>query len=95
MLVKAFFRWSETAKAADRAKAANALGRAYLQSPLSDEDRRSTCVAMTYLLDDPSPKVRLAVAETLGYVVKNNIEDYSAGVPNDLDKIVGAYKRGE
>jgi type I restriction enzyme M protein len=35
------------------------------------------------------------VAETLGYVVKNNIEDYSAGVPNDLDNIVGAYKRGE
>ncbi|WP_122446795.1 HsdM family class I SAM-dependent methyltransferase [Pseudomonas viridiflava] len=39
--------------------------------------------------------VFMAVAETLGYVVKNNIEDYSAGVPNDLDKIVGAYKRGE
>ena len=37
----------------------------------------------------------MAVADTLGYVVKNNIEDYSAGVSNDLDKIVGAYKRGE
>ncbi|THF54108.1 DUF2336 domain-containing protein [Allorhizobium terrae] len=67
MLVKAFFRWSETAKAGDRAKAANALGRAYLQSSLSDDDRRSTYVAMTYLLDDPSPKVRLALAETLAY----------------------------
>lgn len=67
MLVKAFFRWSETAKAGDRAKAANALGRAYLQSALSDDDRRSTYVAMTYLLDDPSPKVRLALAETLAY----------------------------
>lgn len=65
MLVKAFFRWSETAKVGDRAKAANALGRAYLQSPLSDDDRRSTYVAMTYLLDDPSPKVRLALAEAL------------------------------
>lgn len=67
MLVKAFFRWSETAKAGDRAKAANALGRAYLQSALSDDDRRSTYVAMTYLLDDPSPKVRLALADALAH----------------------------
>jgi uncharacterized protein (DUF2336 family) len=67
VLVKAFFRWSETAKVGDRAKAANALGRAYLQSALSDDDRRSTYVAMTYLLDDPSPKVRLALAEALAY----------------------------
>lgn len=67
MLVKAFFRWSETAKAGDRAKAANALGRAYLQSPLSEEDRRSTYVAMTYLLDDPSPKVRMGLAQALAH----------------------------
>lgn len=46
-------------------------------------------------LPDPQGDVFMAVAETLGYVVKNNIEDYSAGVPNDLDKIVGAYMRGE
>jgi type I restriction enzyme M protein len=45
-------------------------------------------------LPEPQGDVFMAVAETLGYVVKNNIEDYSAGVPNDLDKIVGAYKRG-
>lgn len=46
-------------------------------------------------LPEPQGDVFMAVAETLGYVVKNNIEDYSVGVPNDLDKIVGAYKRGE
>lgn len=46
-------------------------------------------------LPEPQTDVFMAVAETLGYVVKNNVEDYSAGVPNDLDKIVGAYKRGE
>lgn len=46
-------------------------------------------------LPEPQGDVFMAVAETLGYVVKNNIEDYSAGVPNDLDKIVGAYRRGE
>ena len=46
-------------------------------------------------MPEPQGDVYMAVAETLGYLVKNNIEDYSAGVPNDLDKIVGAYKRGE
>lgn len=44
---------------------------------------------------EPQTDVFMAVAETLGYVVKNNIEDYNAGVANDLDKIVSAYKRGE
>jgi type I restriction enzyme M protein len=46
-------------------------------------------------LPEPQGDVFMAVAETLGYIVKGNIEDYSTGVPNDLDKIVGAYKRGE
>ncbi|EFG6858000.1 N-6 DNA methylase [Escherichia coli] len=45
-------------------------------------------------LPEPQTDVFMAVAETLGYVVKNNIEDYNAGAANDLDKIVSAYKRG-
>lgn len=45
--------------------------------------------------DEPQTDVFMAVAETLGYVVKNNTEDYSTGVPNDLAAIVGAYVRGE
>jgi len=45
-------------------------------------------------LPEPQTDVFMAVADTLGYLVKNNVEDYSAGVPNDLDKIVGAYRRG-
>ena len=45
--------------------------------------------------DEPQTDVFMAVAETLGYVVKNNVEDYSAGVSNDLAAIVGAYVRGE
>jgi type I restriction enzyme M protein len=45
--------------------------------------------------DEPQTDVFMAVAETLGYVVKNNVEDYSPGVPNDLAAIVGAYVRGE
>jgi type I restriction enzyme M protein len=47
------------------------------------------------LQDEPQTDVFMAVADTLGYVVKNNVEDYSAGVPNDLAAIVGAYVRGE
>jgi len=46
-------------------------------------------------LPEPQGDVFMAVADTLGYLVKNNIEDYNAGVPNDLDEIVAAYKRGE
>lgn len=45
--------------------------------------------------DDPQTDVFMAVADTLGYVVKNNVEDYSSGVSNDLAKITGAYVRGE
>ncbi len=39
--------------------------------------------------------VFMAVADTLGYIVKQNVEDYSTGVPNDLAAISGAYARGE
>ncbi|MFT5634882.1 MAG: type I restriction enzyme M protein [Cognaticolwellia sp.] len=39
--------------------------------------------------------VFMAVADTLGYIVKKNVEDYSTGVPNDLAAISGAYVRGE
>ncbi len=45
--------------------------------------------------DQPQTDVFMAVAETLGYVVKNNVEDYGPGVPNDLAAIVGTYVRGE
>jgi len=45
--------------------------------------------------DEPQPSVFMAVADTLGYLVKNNVEDYSSGVSNDLAAIVGAYVRGE
>ena len=45
--------------------------------------------------DDPQTDVFMAVADTLGYVVKNNVEDYGPGVSNDLAKItvvVARYK---
>jgi len=65
VIIEAFLRWAETAKADSRARAANALGRAYLQSDMPKEERVAAEMAMTYLLDDPSPRVRLALAEAV------------------------------
>jgi uncharacterized protein (DUF2336 family) len=65
VIVAAFLRWVETARTQERVKAANALARAYLKSQMSPEERQAAQVAMTYLLDDPSPQVRLALAEVL------------------------------
>lgn len=65
MIVAAFLRWVETARAQERVKAASALARAYLRSQMSQEERQAALVALTYLLDDPSPQVRLALAEVL------------------------------
>ena len=67
MIVEAFLRWAETAKAGDRARAANALGRAYLGSSMPAAERDTAELAMTYLLDDPSPRVRLSLAEALAH----------------------------
>ncbi|WP_275790890.1 DUF2336 domain-containing protein [Pararhizobium gei] len=65
MIIQAFLRWVETAKTSDRARAAAALGKAYVTARMSVLDRHAAEMAMTFLLDDPSPKVRLALAETL------------------------------
>lgn len=65
MIVEAFLRWAETAKSGERAKAATALAYAFLRLRAGSEEQRSALLAMTYLLDDPSPRVRLALAEGL------------------------------
>jgi uncharacterized protein (DUF2336 family) len=65
MVVAHFLRWIDTAKAADRAAAAAALARAYLGGELEFEDRCAAEAALTFLLDDPSAKVRHAMAEAL------------------------------
>lgn len=65
MIVRHFLRWVKTAPAGDRADATSALARAYLHSDLSGEDRRTAEAALLLLLDDPSPLVRLALAEAL------------------------------
>lgn len=45
--------------------------------------------------EEPQGDVFMAVADTLGYEVKNNVEDYSKGLPNDLAIITGSYTRGK
>lgn len=65
MIVQAFLRWAETARTGDRARAASALAKAFIQSSLGAEEHRAAMMAMTYLLDDPSPKVRLSLAQAL------------------------------
>lgn len=65
MIVQHFLRWVETAPVKERAAAANALARAYVLSELPFEERCAAEAALTLLLDDPSAKVRQAIAEPL------------------------------
>ncbi len=65
MVVEAFLSWTDKARAGDRAKAAKALGAAYVTGTMPNEKRAGAYMAMSYLLDDPSPKVRQALAEAL------------------------------
>lgn len=64
-VIEYFLKWIKSAKAAERAAAAVALAHAYLRQELTFEERLSAEAALTLLLDDPSPKVRLALSETL------------------------------
>ena len=63
MIVQHFLKWLDTAKVQERANAAGALARAYLDAGFSFEDRCAAEAALTLLLDDPSPKVRMALSE--------------------------------
>ena len=65
MIVQHFLKWSKSADVARRASAASALARAYLDSGMEIEERCAADAAMALLLDDPSPKVRMALAEAL------------------------------
>ena len=64
MIVERFLEWAQTASASQRADGVSALARAYLYSALSEDDRRAAEIALTAQLDDPSPLVRRAMAES-------------------------------
>ncbi|MET0574539.1 MAG: DUF2336 domain-containing protein [Mesorhizobium sp.] len=65
MVVGHFLKWMQTARVSERAAAAGALARAYIDAELTFEDRCAAEAALTLLLDDPSAKVRLALADAL------------------------------
>lgn len=65
MIVKSFLKWFETATATQRCSATVALTRAYSEGRMAPDERKAAEAALAYLLDDPSPKVRLALAEGL------------------------------
>lgn len=65
MIVSHFLKWVAAARVAERAAAACALAHAYMDVDLPFEDRCDAEAALTLLLDDPSSKVRLAMAEAL------------------------------
>lgn len=65
MIVQHFLKWVRTAAASERAAAAAALARTYINGDIPMEDRCAADAALTFLLDDPSVKVRVALAEVL------------------------------
>lgn len=65
MIVSQFLKWVGTARVAERMAAATALAHAYIDVELPFEDRCAAEAALTFLLDDPSSKVRQALAEAL------------------------------
>ena len=65
MIVSDFLDWVRTAPAGKRAEATSALARAYLYSDLSRDDLAAAEGAMLMLLDDMSPLVRRALADSL------------------------------
>jgi uncharacterized protein (DUF2336 family) len=64
MIIRRFIQWARTAAASQRAEAASALARAYLYAELSEDEREDTRLALTGLLDDASPLVRQAMADS-------------------------------
>lgn len=65
MISQRFLKWKDGASVSQRAAAASALGRAYLECEMDFNDRCGAEAAMTLLLDDASPKIRGALADAL------------------------------
>ncbi|MEK1887301.1 MAG: DUF2336 domain-containing protein [Phyllobacterium sp.] len=63
MSVQHYLKMIHNASVAQRCHAAAALAHIYLRSDLEFDEKCSTEAVLTLLLDDPSPKVRLALAE--------------------------------
>jgi uncharacterized protein (DUF2336 family) len=65
VIVRRFLAWARIAPACARADATSALARAYLFSAITPEERYEAEIALTVMLDDPSPLVHRAMAEAV------------------------------
>lgn len=70
MIVRRFLAWSRIAPACARADATSALARAFLFTPMDAEQRYEAEMALTVMLDDPSPSVHRALAEAMAGAVE-------------------------
>jgi uncharacterized protein (DUF2336 family) len=69
MIVRRFSEWALTAAPSQRADGASALARAYLYADLDPAQRAEAEMVLTRLLDDPSPRVRQAMAESFASAI--------------------------
>jgi uncharacterized protein (DUF2336 family) len=65
VIVRRFLSWARIAPACARADATSALARAYLFAGMEEGERYEAEIALTVMLDDPSPLVRRALAEAI------------------------------
>ena len=65
MLVQRFREWSRTAPVEDRARAVAKVCEAFRFATVPENERRTGVAVMTVALDDPSPKVRLALSKAI------------------------------
>jgi uncharacterized protein (DUF2336 family) len=88
MVIGHFLKWAQTARVSERAAAAGALARSYIEAQLSFEDRCAAEAALTLLLDDPSSKVRLALADAVSMSRRAPVQIISA-LASDQPEIAG------
>jgi uncharacterized protein (DUF2336 family) len=88
MIVSSFLKWSETAKVGDRCLATKALTRAYAQGQMNQAERREAEAALALLMEDPSPKVRLSLAEGLA-MVEHAPRSVVLGLASDQIEVAG------
>lgn len=86
MIVRHFLKWIGNARVDERAAAAGALARAFLNHEIAFEDRCEAEAALTLLLDDPSPKVRGALAEALS-MSRHAPPQIVAALADDQDEV--------
>ncbi|MCQ0990101.1 DUF2336 domain-containing protein [Jiella marina] len=65
MIVQRFANWAATATTRERAEAATMLAETLVEGQASGQDREAIVATLTWLLDDPAPSVRLAMATVL------------------------------